>query len=147
LHETFPPPRTRLPNTTRTASPTNSARSETVINADTRTAPSQPIGECSCFICMHSAWLPIAPRVGFIPTWVQIHPWRTHFAALSSKDKFASARHSGKARMVRPPRTTIQTWFPQLGLGHKSQTNVIMASGIFLFFCCVDLIWLSMEYS
>jgi hypothetical protein len=37
--------------------------------------------------------------------------------------------------MVRPPRTTIQTWFPRLGLGHKSQMIVEGCLQAFLL-CC-----------
>jgi hypothetical protein len=38
--------------------------------------------------------------------------------------------------MVRPPRTTIQSWFLQFGLGHKSQTITVLSLWIFLP-CCV----------
>jgi len=34
--------------------------------------------------------------------------------------------------VVRPPRTTIQTWFPRLGLGHKSQTRLSLPPELFL---------------
>jgi len=39
---------------------------------------------------------------------------------------------------VWPPRTTIQSWFPHFGLGHKSQTIVQLAPYVLLL-CCIVL--------